>query len=85
MSDDFTFCGYRIVYDVREVPGTRIWTGKAAVVQPADENGIERVHPITAAACFISEKAVSNFLVAEAKRWVDSQIGNQLRSELARS
>jgi hypothetical protein len=85
MSDDFTFCGYRIVYDVHEVPGTRIWTRKAAVVQPADGNGIERVHPITAAAFFTSEKAVSNFLIAEAKRWVDSQIGNQLRSELARS
>ena len=81
MSDDFTFCGYRIVYHVRDVPGTRIWTEKAAVVQPADENGIERVHPIFAAACFTSEKTVSNFLIAEAKKWVGSQIGNPLRSE----
>lgn len=46
MSDDLTLCGYRIVCDVRKVAGTPIWMGKAAVVEPADAFGIERVHHI---------------------------------------
>jgi hypothetical protein len=68
MSNDLTYYGYRIVSDVREVPGTRTWMGKAAVVQPADAFGIERVHPIFADACFITEKAASDYLIAEAKK-----------------
>lgn len=74
MSDDLTLCGYRIVCDVHEVPGTRIWMGKAAVVQPADENGIERVHRIFAPCCFISEKSATDYLIVEAKKWIDPQI-----------
>lgn len=81
MSDDLTYCGYRIVCDVREVPGMRTWMGKAAVVQPADEFGIERIHSIFADACFTTEKAVSDYLIAQAKKWIDKQIG-QLRNEV---
>lgn len=78
MSDDLTLRGYRIVCDVREGPGMRTWMGKAAVVQPADEFGIERVHHIFADACFTTEKAAFDYLIADAKKWIDSQIGNQL-------
>jgi len=84
MSDDFTLCGYRIVCDVREVPGTRIWTGKAAVVQPADASAIERIHPLFADACFTTEKAASDYLIAQAKKWIENQIRNQIRNEVAR-
>lgn len=83
MSDDLTYCGYRIVYDVREVPGTRIWTGKAAVVQPADAYGIERVHPIFASRSFIGENSASGYLIAEAKKWIDNQISNPIGNEIA--
>lgn len=74
MSDDLTLFGYRIVCDTREVPGTPIWLGKAAVVQPADCLGVERVHRILGDACFTSEKAVSDYLIAEAKKWIDNQL-----------
>jgi len=84
MSDDLTLCGYRIVCDAREVPGTRIWIGKAAVVQPADAFGIERVHSIFADACFTTEEAASDYLIAEAKKWIDNQTRNPIRNEIAR-
>jgi len=76
MSDDLTLCGYRIVCDVRVVPDTRIWMGKAAVLEPADDRGIERVHHVFATTCFTSEKAAFDHLVTNAKKWIDKQIGS---------
>jgi len=83
MSDDFTLFGYRIVRDVREVPGTRIWVGEAAVVEPADAFGVERVHSILVDAFFTTEKAASDYLIAEAKKWIKNQIRNQITNVIA--
>ncbi len=75
MLNDVTLCGYRIVCDVREVSDTRIWVGKAAVVQPADKFGVERVQQhIFPDSCFTSEKAAFDYLIADAKKWIDQQI-----------
>ncbi len=76
MSDDLTLRGYRIVCDVREVPDTRIWMGKASVVKPADARGIERIHKIVVTACFTSEQAAFDHLIADAKKWIGKQTGD---------
>lgn len=82
ISDDLTYRGYRIVCDVRQVPSTRIWMGKAAVVEPADAYGIERVSPIFTADCFSNKKAACDYLITEAKQWIEKQITNQLTNEI---
>jgi hypothetical protein len=73
MTPDVAYRGYRIVSEIEEIPGTGFWKGKAAVVEPADASGVERVHPITATAYFRTEKAASDFIVAEAKKWIDAE------------
>ncbi len=73
-NDDAMLCGYRIVCDVREVTGTRIWMGKAAIVQPADKFGVERVQRIFPDSCFTSEKVALEYLVTEARKWISQQI-----------
>ena len=78
MPDNLTYCGYRILSDVREVAGTGIWMGKAAVVEPPDASGIERVSPIFTGTSFNTEKAAYDYLIAEAKKWIDSQSLRQL-------
>ncbi len=70
---DVFYRGYRIVSAVEETPGTGFWKGKAAVVEPADASGLERVHRVVAITYFRTEKTASDFLVAEAKKWVDGQ------------
>ena len=80
--DNLMHCGFRIFYDVREVPGTGIWMGKAAVVEPADASGIERVSPIFTGNCFTAENAARDYLIAEAKKWIDRQIRHQLKNEV---
>lgn len=82
MSDDLRYRGYRIVSDVRKVAEPPLWTGKAAVVQPADNNGIERVYPVFAPRCFVSEESASDYLITEAKKWVDMQLRKQLSHEV---
>ena len=75
--DDLAYRGYRILSDIREVSGMRIWMGKAAVVAPADISGIERVSPIFAGTPFETEKAAYDYLIAEARKWIDKQILSQ--------
>lgn len=83
MSDDVTYRGYRIVYDVREVPGTKLWTGKGAAVEPADAAGIERVSLIFTPPCFFSsDKAAYDCVVSEAKKWINKQMRNDINNEV---
>jgi hypothetical protein len=72
MTPDVYYRGYRIVSEIEEVPRTGFWKGKAAVVEPTDACGVERVHPITATAYFRTEKAANDFIIAEAKKWIDT-------------
>jgi hypothetical protein len=75
MVPDVFYRGYRIVSDVEEIARTGFWKGKAAVVEPADTTGVERVHPVVATAYFRTEKAAIDFIVAEAKKWIDARCG----------
>lgn len=43
-------------------------------MEPADESGVERVHPIITTAYFVTAGAASEFILAEAKRWIDNDI-----------
>ncbi len=82
MRDEVMVCGYRIVFDLRQVPDTMIWMGKAAVVKPADEFGIERVEHIVAKSCFTSERAAFDNLISDAKNLINTQVDNQLTKKI---
>jgi hypothetical protein len=75
MPPDVFYRGYRIVSDVQEVPGTRFWRPKAAVVKPPDVSGVERVHPIITSGWYSSEDAAGDFVLNEAKEWIDADCG----------
>lgn len=75
MVPDVFYRGYRIVSDVQEEPGTGFWKARAAVVKPANATGVERVHRVVSTAYFSSEKAACDFLIAEAKKWIDADSG----------
>ncbi len=75
MPADVVYRRYRIVSDIRELPGIRLWKAKAAVVKPADALGIERVHPIITN-YFFTEQAAIDCTLTEAKRWSDKDIAS---------
>ena len=71
MLPDVYYRGYRIVWDTRRSAGTVFWTGKAAVVLPADAQGVKRIHRITGNHYFLSEEDARDQLINEAKEWID--------------
>jgi hypothetical protein len=71
-----TLCGYRIVSDVEVLPGTRFWKCMAAVVQPAGDSDVERIYPIIATVYFLTGQAANDFIIAQAKQWIDEKIGS---------
>ncbi|MGE5304079.1 MAG: hypothetical protein ACM3TN_12260 [Alphaproteobacteria bacterium] len=71
MLTDVHYRGYRIVWDTRRRPNTVFWTGKAAVVLPADVMGVKRIHRITGDHYFLSEEDARDQLINEAKEWID--------------
>ncbi len=73
MPPDVFYRGYRIVSDIQEEPGIGDCKVKAAVVMPADASGIERVHPLVRGVYVRSEKEASDFVLAEAKKWIDAE------------
>ncbi len=70
---DVLYLGYRIVFDIEEIPRTGFWKGKAAVVKPMGTSGAETFHQILSTTYFRSEKAANDFILAEAKRWIDAE------------
>ncbi len=77
MAPDVIYRDYRIVLDVKQEPGTGFWEAKAAVVEPADASGVEKVHPMEAIGYFLIEKAATEFIdriIVEAKKWIDGQL-----------
>ncbi len=76
MVPDIFYRGYRIVSDAKEEPAGGFWRAKAAVVEPADASGVERVHPIGTIGWFRTEQEAIDFFVAEAKKWVDERCGS---------
>jgi hypothetical protein len=78
MLTDVHYRGYRIVWDTRRQPGTVFWTGKAAVVLPADSLGVKKIHRITGDDYFLSEEDARDQLINEAKEWInDIAAGNR--------
>lgn len=69
---DIFYRGYRIVSDIQNVPGTHLWKANAAVVKPADVAGVERVHRIVTSAWYSSEDEAGDFVLSEAKEWIDT-------------
>jgi hypothetical protein len=68
---DVEYRGNRIVWDARQLPGTSFWTGRAAVVLPADFTGVKRIYRIPDSNAFESEEAVRDHLIGAAKDWID--------------
>ncbi len=76
MVPDTVYRGYRIVSDINHDPGTGFWRAKAAVVEPPDGSGVEKVHPMGAIAYLRTEKAALEFIdeiITEAEKWIDAQ------------
>jgi hypothetical protein len=69
---DVEYHGHRIVWDTRRVEGTSLWTGRAAIVAPADLSGIKGVQKIKVNRNFSSEKEVRDYLIAAAKNQIDT-------------
>lgn len=69
---DVEYRGHRIVWDTRRVEGTFFWTGRAAIVAPADLSGIKSVYKIRIHTHFLSEDEVRDHLIAEAKNQIDN-------------
>ncbi|MGE5304051.1 MAG: hypothetical protein ACM3TN_12120 [Alphaproteobacteria bacterium] len=72
MPADIQHRGHRIVWDARQVDGTLFWTGRAAIVSPADISGVKRVYKIKINVYFATEKEVRDHLIATAKERVDN-------------
>ena len=68
---DVEYRGHRIVWDTRQVEGTSLWTGRAAVVAPPDTSGIKGVHKIKVSTYFVTEKEVRDYLIGAAKDRID--------------
>ncbi len=80
---DVEYRGNRIVWDARQLPGTCFWTGRAAVVLPADVTGIKRIYRIPDSDPFESEQAVRDHLIGAAKDWIDHAILTDDPSDLS--
>jgi hypothetical protein len=75
---DVEYRGHRIVWDARHVEGTSFWTGRAAVVSPADISGVKSVYKIRVNAYFATEREVRDHLVAVAKDRIDNGLENEI-------
>lgn len=69
---DVEYRGHRIVWDTRRVEGTSFWTGRAAIVAPADLSGVKSVHKIRINKHFASEKQVRDHLIDAARNQIDT-------------
>ena len=74
MLPDVYYRGYRIVWDTRQPSGIVFWTGKAAVVMPADASGVKRIQRVGGSGYFSSETEARDHLLSEAKQWIDNEI-----------
>ncbi len=74
---DVEYRGNRIVWDARPVPGTSFWTGRAAVVLPADFTGVKKIYRIPDSDPYESEQAVRDHLIGTAKDWIDCKIDSE--------
>jgi hypothetical protein len=72
MPADVEYRGHRIVWDARQVEGTAFWTGRAAIVSPADISGIKSVYKIRVNAYFVTEREVRDHLIGMAKDRIDN-------------
>ena len=72
MPADVQYRGHRIVWDARQVDGTPFWTGRAAIVSPADIAGVKSVYKIRVNDYFTTEREVGHHLVAVAKDRIDN-------------
>jgi hypothetical protein len=71
MPADVEYRGHRIVWDARQIEGTAFWTGRAAIVSPADISGIKSVYKIRVSAYFATEREVRDHLIAVARDRID--------------
>lgn len=71
MLTDVQYHGCRIVWDARREPGAFFWTGKAAVVLPADALGVKRIHRITGSNHWLCEEDARDELIHAAREWID--------------
>ena len=69
---DVEYRGHRIVWDARPVEGSSLWTGRAAIVAPADSLGVKSIYRICVNDYFTTEKQVMDHLVSAAKERIDS-------------
>jgi hypothetical protein len=76
MPGDVEYRGHRIVWDARRVEGTSFWTGRAAVVSPANISGVKSVYKIKVNAYFATEKEVRDHFVGAAKERIDNGFEN---------
>ena len=74
MLPDVYYRGYRIVWDTRQPSGIVFWTGKAAVVMPADASGVKKIQRVGGSGYFLSEAEARDHLLSEAKQWIDNEI-----------
>jgi hypothetical protein len=71
MLTDIHYRRCRIVWDTRKRPGAFFWTGKAAVVLPADPLGVKKIHRINGRGRWFSEEDAQAQLLHAAKEWID--------------
>jgi hypothetical protein len=59
------------VWDTRRQPGEFFWSGKAAVVLPADASGVKKIQRINGRHYWLSEEDARDQLIHAAKEWID--------------
>ena len=74
LSSEIRYRRHRIVWDIRPQPGTRYWTGKAAVVALGDGSIQTRIHKVAGNAACTSAEETRRFLIGAAKDWIDKTI-----------
>ena len=72
MLADVEYRGHRIVWDGRQVDGSPFWTGRAAIVSPADISGVKSVYKIRVDVYFATEREVKDYLIGLAKERIDN-------------
>jgi hypothetical protein len=75
--EDVLYRGYRIVWDTRQLSETGFWTGKVAVVLPADGSGVRHVRKIGEGIYAATEEAARTCFIGMAKEWIDCNIGRE--------
>jgi CheY-like chemotaxis protein len=73
VNDTVDYCGYQIVWEVREVEGTAFWRGRAVIVAPPEISANEMIEPLDGS-YFGSQSQAMDHVITGAKQRIDRMI-----------